>query len=311
MIDELLRLTPTQSEHAIADLLRERGFQHVQRVGGAGDLGVDLIAHDPHGSLVAIQCKRYALNRPIGSPAIQTFFGMIVRRHAERGIFATTSRYTAGAVKLANELDIELIDGHELARYYAVKRQREWEEQERRRQEQMQAQQALAMQRDAPTESPSSAPVSQSAPLPAKPPPQMVIEQLRTRNPILAFVGVPGLVSFYLALLLSYYLGAWPWVYVADQAADAPPTQAVASATARPTSTPRPRPTPTRIATAKINCDPAYPTVCIPPPPPYVGCEVTTARNFPVLAPDPQMLDPDLDGIGCEPIAEHSIRSVN
>jgi micrococcal nuclease len=47
-------------------------------------------------------------------------------------------------------------------------------------------------------------------------------------------------------------------------------------------------------------CDPAYPTVCIPPPPPDLDCNDLRRRNFRVLPPDPHHLDGDRDGIGCE-----------
>lgn len=53
-------------------------------------------------------------------------------------------------------------------------------------------------------------------------------------------------------------------------------------------------------------CDPAYPEqrTCIPPGPPFDrGCAITSQRLFVVLPPDPQHLDADRDGIGCEPIA--------
>jgi micrococcal nuclease len=48
------------------------------------------------------------------------------------------------------------------------------------------------------------------------------------------------------------------------------------------------------------NCDPAYPTVCIPPPPPDLDCGDITFRRFEVLPPDPHAFDGDHDGIGCE-----------
>lgn len=79
--------------------------------------------------------------------------------------------------------------------------------------------------------------------------------------------------------------------------------------------TPPPSPTPTTLATtqptatpepARSGCDPAYPdaSTCIPPGPPWdQGCAVTAERRFTVLPPDPQGLDHDGDGIGCEPIA--------
>lgn len=47
-------------------------------------------------------------------------------------------------------------------------------------------------------------------------------------------------------------------------------------------------------------CDPAYPTVCIPPPPPDLDCGDVPYRRFTVLAPDPHRFDGDHDGIGCE-----------
>ena len=55
----------------------------------------------------------------------------------------------------------------------------------------------------------------------------------------------------------------------------------------------------------RMGCDPAYPEerTCIPPGPPFdQGCAVTSERLFTVLPPDPQRLDHDGDGIGCEPI---------
>lgn len=48
------------------------------------------------------------------------------------------------------------------------------------------------------------------------------------------------------------------------------------------------------------SCDPAYPTVCIPPPPPDLDCGDIPYRRFTVLASDPHRFDGDHDGIGCE-----------
>ncbi|GAB6876774.1 thermonuclease family protein [Thermaerobacter litoralis] len=51
----------------------------------------------------------------------------------------------------------------------------------------------------------------------------------------------------------------------------------------------------------RAGCDPAYPDVCIPPPPPDLDCGDLSYRNFRVLPPDPHRLDGrDRDGIGCE-----------
>lgn len=49
------------------------------------------------------------------------------------------------------------------------------------------------------------------------------------------------------------------------------------------------------------NCSPAYPTVCIPPPPPDLDCGDIPHRRFTVLPPDPHRFDgSDNDGVGCE-----------
>lgn len=55
---------------------------------------------------------------------------------------------------------------------------------------------------------------------------------------------------------------------------------------------------PARLAARR--CDPAYPTVCIPSPPPDLDCRDIPYRRFKVLPPDPQHFDGDGDGIGCE-----------
>ena len=48
------------------------------------------------------------------------------------------------------------------------------------------------------------------------------------------------------------------------------------------------------------NCDPAYPTVCIPPYPPDLDCKDIPHRRFQVNPPDPHYFDGDYDGLGCE-----------
>ncbi|HXG40597.1 MAG TPA: thermonuclease family protein [Candidatus Limnocylindrales bacterium] len=53
-------------------------------------------------------------------------------------------------------------------------------------------------------------------------------------------------------------------------------------------------------ATDDERCDPAYPGVCIPPPPPDLDCRDIDARRFAVRPPDPHRFDGDGDGIGCE-----------
>ncbi|HSH80557.1 MAG TPA: thermonuclease family protein [Herpetosiphonaceae bacterium] len=59
-------------------------------------------------------------------------------------------------------------------------------------------------------------------------------------------------------------------------------------------------PPPALTTPPRAGCDAAYPTVCIPSPPPDLDCRNIPHRNFRVLPPDPHRFDSDSDGIGCE-----------
>jgi hypothetical protein len=49
------------------------------------------------------------------------------------------------------------------------------------------------------------------------------------------------------------------------------------------------------------DCDPSYPTVCVPSPPPDLDCADVKASSFRVVGVDPHHFDGDGDGVGCEP----------
>lgn len=67
-----------------------------------------------------------------------------------------------------------------------------------------------------------------------------------------------------------------------------------------PPPPPPARPQPTPVPPPSRNCDPSYPTVCIPSPPPDLDCGDIPHRRFRVLQPDPHRFDRDRNGIGCE-----------
>ena len=84
-------------------------------------------------------------------------------------------------------------------------------------------------------------------------------------------------------------------------AASLPALEPLRTVTSLPTVTP---PLETK-EPERSGCDPAHPEerTCIPLGPPFdQGCAITSERRFEVLPPDPQGLDYDGDGIGCEPI---------
>jgi HJR/Mrr/RecB family endonuclease len=116
-IDQLHALSPYEFEAYVRDLLSALGYRDLRLNGRAGDLGVDIWGRTPEGRTAAIQCKRYAPGKNIGSPMIQTFIGMQRIHHgADVGLFVTTSGFTLEAMKLARAHGIELIDGPALLR---------------------------------------------------------------------------------------------------------------------------------------------------------------------------------------------------
>jgi micrococcal nuclease len=59
-------------------------------------------------------------------------------------------------------------------------------------------------------------------------------------------------------------------------------------------------PVPAPPRTPSSGCDPAYPDVCIPPPPPDLSCRDVPYSRFRVLPPDPHGFDGNRDGVACE-----------
>jgi len=47
-------------------------------------------------------------------------------------------------------------------------------------------------------------------------------------------------------------------------------------------------------------CEPSYPTLCLPPPPPDLNCPQIPYNDFAAVPPDAHHLDADDDGIACE-----------
>jgi micrococcal nuclease len=55
-----------------------------------------------------------------------------------------------------------------------------------------------------------------------------------------------------------------------------------------------------KVTAKPASCDPSYPDVCIPPPPPDLDCIHVPYKNFKVIPPDTHGLDEDGNGIGCD-----------
>lgn len=120
---ELRRLlqssTPEFFERAVIELLWAMGYGGThgekEHVGRSGDGGIDgIIRQDALGlHNVYIQAKRYADGNNVQVPAIREFYGALVSRGTEKGVFITTSGFSAGATDQASSYrgNIVLIDG--------------------------------------------------------------------------------------------------------------------------------------------------------------------------------------------------------
>ncbi|MER6313188.1 restriction endonuclease [Streptomyces sp. NPDC001581] len=103
-------------EHTVAALCVRDGCPQVEVVGGAGDLGADVIATTADGLRVVIQCKHYGEGNRVGSQDLQRFGGTCFAVHeADAAIVVTTSDFTAPATEYAAACDIVCVDGDGLA----------------------------------------------------------------------------------------------------------------------------------------------------------------------------------------------------
>ncbi len=129
LADELLErvrdASPAFFEELIVILLVAMGYggsaeDAGRALGRSGDDGVDgVIDQDPLGvDQIYIQAKRYKAGNSVGSGAIRDFFGGLSLKRAQKGIFVTTSSFSASAVSTARDLGsrIVLIDGAQLAK---------------------------------------------------------------------------------------------------------------------------------------------------------------------------------------------------
>lgn len=119
LLTNLLQVSPTRFEFIVLDVLHKLGYgghrDDLKRVGGTGDGGIDgIISLDKLGlERVYVQAKRW--QGTVGRPDLQAFYGALIGQKAKRGIFLTTSGYSAQAIDFAKSVEgLVLIDGNRL-----------------------------------------------------------------------------------------------------------------------------------------------------------------------------------------------------
>jgi restriction system protein len=120
LLETLGSVSPKFFETIVLDVLHKMGYganrSDLQRVGGSGDGGIDgVISLDRLGlEKVYVQAKRWQSS--VGRPEVQGFYGALAGQRAAKGVFITTSTFTAQAIEFARSVErIVLVDGVRLA----------------------------------------------------------------------------------------------------------------------------------------------------------------------------------------------------
>jgi len=123
LLERILKSSPEFFELLIIDLMLAMGYGAAgggQHLGRSNDGGVDgVISEDALGlDVVFLQAKRYQESNSIGIDRIQAFIGALVGQGANKGVFVTTSYFTAQARDYAKRTPqrLILIDGEELTK---------------------------------------------------------------------------------------------------------------------------------------------------------------------------------------------------
>jgi len=123
LLERIRQCSPAFFERLVVQLLVAMGYggsvsDAGKAVGRSGDDGIDgIIKQDRLGlSNIYIQAKRW--NNTVPGEVVRAFAGSLALKKASRGVIITTSDFSEGAIKAAEQLgNIVLIDGETLAQY--------------------------------------------------------------------------------------------------------------------------------------------------------------------------------------------------
>jgi restriction system protein len=125
MLGKILAGPPAFFEQVVVNLVTAMGYggsvaDAGQALGQSGDGGVDGVINEDTLGLdrIYVQAKRYKDGNVVGPGAIRDFFGALDQFKAGKGLFVTTSTFSASAVKTTEGLSkrIVLVDGARLAK---------------------------------------------------------------------------------------------------------------------------------------------------------------------------------------------------
>lgn len=101
-VEGLRRLHPGDFEAEVASWLQREGWR-VERRGGTGDGGIDLVARK-RGETLAVQCKRYAERTTVTASQVRELYGAAVAEGATAALLVTTGHVSEPARAWAEAL---------------------------------------------------------------------------------------------------------------------------------------------------------------------------------------------------------------
>lgn len=122
LLQRLKSCSPTFFERLVVEVIVKMGYGGTRQdagkaIGKAGDGGIDgIIKEDKLGlDAIYIQAKRW--ENTVGRPEIQKFIGALAQQRAKKGLFITTSTFSADAEDCVSRIEakVVLIDGETLA----------------------------------------------------------------------------------------------------------------------------------------------------------------------------------------------------
>ncbi|HEX7119280.1 MAG TPA: restriction endonuclease, partial [Longimicrobiales bacterium] len=125
LLDQVKQASPEFFERVVVQLLVAMGYggslkDAGRAIGRSRDGGIDgIIKEDRLGlDVIHVQAKRWN-DRTVGRPDLQAFAGSLEGVRARKGIFITTSSFSADALDYVDRIDkrIVLVDGEQLAAF--------------------------------------------------------------------------------------------------------------------------------------------------------------------------------------------------
>lgn len=123
LLERLKNMTWQEFERVVVRVLIGMGYGGSRKEAGqalqtSGDEGIDGIINEDRLGLdvIYIQAKKWTDN-PVGRPEIQKFVGALAGKQASKGIFITTTKFSAEAKEYAKNISqrVILLDGERLA----------------------------------------------------------------------------------------------------------------------------------------------------------------------------------------------------